>query len=155
MKQNIELNVNGRDYSLEVEPNRTLLEAIRQDIGLTGTKRNCEKGVCGTCTIIMDGKSMNSCLVLAIEAQGREIVTVEGLESETGELHPVQTAFMEKGAIQCGYCTPGMVMSAKALLDRNPNPTIDDARKGIEGNLCRCTGYVKIVDAILAVADMG
>jgi len=152
MKQNIELKVNGKTLSLEVDPNRTLLEVIREEIGLTGTKRNCEKGVCGTCTVIMNNKSVNSCLVLAVEAQGKDILTIEGMETE-GELHPIQKAFIEKGAIQCGYCTPGMVMSAKALLDRNPKPSELDVRKGIEGNLCRCTGYVKIVDAILVASD--
>ncbi|MBW1769195.1 MAG: (2Fe-2S)-binding protein [Deltaproteobacteria bacterium] len=152
MEHNIELKINGKTHFLTMDPNKTLLEAVREEIGLTGTKRNCEKGVCGTCTVIMDGKSVNSCLVLAIEAQGKDILTIEGLETE-GELHPIQKAFIEEGAIQCGYCTPGMVMSAKALLDRNPKPSELDVRKGIEGNLCRCTGYVKIVDAILVASD--
>ena len=149
MKQLIELKVNGDTYELAVDPHRTLVQVLREDIGLTGTKVGCDLGECGTCTVHMDGKPVLSCLTLAIEAQGREIVTVEGLVKE-GKLDPLQQSFVDHGAIQCGFCTPGMIMTSKALLDNNPSPTEEEIRRAISGNLCRCTGYVKIVDAIKA-----
>lgn len=151
MKQEIELKVNGELHKVQVESHRTLLEVLRENLGLTGTKEACNKGDCGFCTVLIDGKPVLSCLALAIEAQGKDIVTVEGLGNGY-ELHPIQQAFVDHGALQCGFCTPGMIMSAKALLDRNPNPTEEDIREGISGNLCRCTGYVKIIEAIDAAA---
>lgn len=148
----IVLNVNRINYKVAVEPQRTLVEVLRDTLGLTGTKKSCSEGECGACTVLMDGKPTASCLVLALEAQGKEITTIEGL-SEGEKLHPIQEAFVKHAAIQCGFCTPGMVMSAKALLDENPNPTATEVRKGISGNLCRCTGYQQIVDAILAASQ--
>jgi aerobic carbon-monoxide dehydrogenase small subunit len=147
MKRLITLTVNGRMHELAVAPNRTLVDLIRCDLGLTGTKKGCEVGDCGTCTVIMDGKPVNSCLVLAVEANGREILTIEGMETNEG-LHPIQRSFVERGAIQCGFCSPGMLLSAKSLLDRNPKPDEREIRTAISGNLCRCTGYQKIVEAI-------
>jgi carbon-monoxide dehydrogenase small subunit len=148
MEKKVHLTINNKACDLIVEPNRTLAEVIRKDLGLTGTKVGCEVGDCGACTVIMDGEPVNSCLVLAVQADGRDIVTVEGLESN-GKLHPLQQAFIDMGAIQCGFCTPGMILSAKSLLDKNPRPTEEEVRKAISGNLCRCTGYQKIVEAIL------
>ncbi len=147
----IVLNVNKINYKVAVEPQRTLVEVLRDTLGLTGTKKSCNEGECGACTVLMDGKPAASCLVLALDAQGKEITTIEGL-SEGEKLHPIQEAFVKYAAIQCGFCTPGMVLSAKALLDENPNPTATEVRKGISGNLCRCTGYQQIVDAILAAS---
>jgi len=152
MKLPIQLIVNGLPYKMEVEPRRTLLELIREDLELTGTKEGCGMGECGTCTVLLDGKPIKSCITLAVQANGREVTTIEGLESADGTLHPIQQAFIDHGAIQCGFCTPGMVLSAKALLDENPHPTDLEVRQAIAGNLCRCTGYQKIVEAILAVA---
>ncbi len=152
MKQVIELKVNGETYEVAVEPRRTLLEVLRDSLGLTGAKKGCDTGDCGTCTVIMDGKPVVSCLVLAIEAQGKDILTIEGL-AKNGQLHPVQKAFVERGAIQCGFCTPGMILSAKALLDENPKPSEDEVKGAIAGNLCRCTGYAKIIEAILAASQ--
>lgn len=150
-KKMIQLKVNGELYEVMVEPRRKLVDVIRDEMGLTGTKKGCETGYCGACTILMDGKPFNSCLVLAIDVQGKNIITVEGLAA--GErLHPLQESFIEHGAFQCGFCTPGMLMISKALLNENPNPTEEEVRTYISGNLCRCTGYVKIVEAILAVA---
>jgi carbon-monoxide dehydrogenase small subunit len=151
MKIPINIKVNGHAYNLDAEPHRTLLDIIRDDLGFTGTNRGCGEGDCGCCTVLINGKSANSCLILAPEADGAEIVTIEGL-AEKGALHPVQRAFIEEGAIQCGYCTPGMVMQAVDFLGRNPDPSEEEARRGIEGNLCRCTGYAKIVKAILNAA---
>ncbi len=151
MKQIIELKVNGDLYVTGAEPNRTLLEVLRDNLGLTGAKRGCDEGDCGACTVLMDGKPVASCLFLAIEAQGKDIVTIEGLAAN-GKLHPLQDAFVNYGAIQCGFCTPGMILSAKALLDRNPKPTKEEIKEAIAGNLCRCTGYVKIIEAVQAVA---
>lgn len=148
MKVGIELIVNGEKCFLEVKPNRTLVDVLREDLGLTGTKKGCGEGKCGSCTILMNGKPVNSCLVLAVQADGSEILTIEGLAGK--EPHPLQVAFTEKGAIQCGYCTPGMILTAKALLDVNPNPGEDEIKEAIAGNLCRCTGYGKIVEAIMA-----
>ena len=147
MKQLISLRVNDRQYEVAVDINRTLADLIRYDLGLTGTKKGCETGECGCCTVILDGKPVNSCLVLAVQAREREVLTVEGLETENG-LHPLQAAFVEKGAIQCGFCTSGMLLSAKSLLEKNQNPSENEIRTAISGNLCRCTGYQKIVEAI-------
>lgn len=136
----------------EVPATRTLLEFLREDLGLTGTKEGCGKGECGACTVLLDGKPVNSCLVLAYQADGREVLTIEGLERD-GRLHPIQEAFVTEGAVQCGFCTPGMIMSARALLGVNPSPTRDEIRRAISGNLCRCTGYAKIIKAIEAAAS--
>jgi aerobic carbon-monoxide dehydrogenase small subunit len=141
------LKVNGESYRISVPDNRTLLQAIRDDLGLTGTKEGCGVGECGACTVLVDGRPANSCLVLAVEMDGREITTVEGLARD-GVLDPLQQAFIEEGAIQCGFCTPGMLMSAQGLLNKNPFPTEDEIRKAIQGNLCRCTGYDPIVRAV-------
>ena len=151
MKQLIKLKINGDSHEVAVEPWRTLLEVIRDTIGLTGTKRGCDEGDCGACTVLMNGRSVNSCLVLAVEAQGQEITTIEGL-ADGDQLHPIQQAFVEHGGLQCGYCTPGMILSAKAFLDKNPKPTEDQIKFAIAGNLCRCTGYVKIIESIQAAA---
>jgi carbon-monoxide dehydrogenase small subunit len=148
MKSAITLKINGELFELLVEPKRTLLDALRDDLGMTGTKKGCDQGDCGACTVLLDGKAVNSCLILAVEAVGHEITTIEGLAKE-GVLHPLQEAFIKLGAMQCGYCTPGMLLSAKALLDKNPHPAREDIKIAIAGNLCRCTGYVKIIDAIL------
>jgi carbon-monoxide dehydrogenase small subunit len=151
MKQ-IKFTVNGKDYEVSVPPWRTLLEVIREELGLTGTKEGCGLGECGACTIIMNGKTVNSCLVLAAEADGKQITTIEGL-ANGDKLHPLQQAFINHGGFQCGFCTPGMIMSAKALLDANPKPTEDEIRQGISGNFCRCTGYTKIIESIKAAAE--
>jgi len=150
MKQ-VGLTVNGTSYELSVQPWEALLEVIRDKLGLTGTKEGCGLGECGACTVIMDGKTVNSCLVLAAEADGKQITTIEGL-TDGDKLHPIQEAFIEYGGLQCGFCTPGMIMSAKALLDENPNPSEEEIRRGIAGNLCRCTGYTKIIEAITSAA---
>jgi carbon-monoxide dehydrogenase small subunit len=151
MKQEMQFKVNGEEYSVQVDTRRTLLEVLRETLGLTGTKEMCNKGDCGGCTVIMDGKPVLSCLTLAIEAEGRDIMTIEGL-AKGYELHPIQKAFVDSGAVQCGYCTPGFIMSAKALLDKTPNPTEDEVKEGIANNICRCTGYVQIVEAIQKAA---
>jgi carbon-monoxide dehydrogenase small subunit len=147
MKKLIHLTINNRDYELAVEPNLTLVDLLRYQLGFTGTKKGCELGDCGSCTVIMDGKPVNSCLVLAVQANGRNILTIEGLETDQG-LHPLQRSFVEKGAVQCGFCTSGVILSAKSLMDKNPNPDEMEIRQAISGNLCRCTGYQKIVKAI-------
>lgn len=152
MKKIITLDINNEEYEVAVEPNQTLLDTLRYQLGMTGTKKGCEVGDCGACTVIMDGITVNSCLVLAMQAEGRKITTIEGLETKEG-MHPLQTAFVEKGAIQCGFCTSGMILSAKVLLDANPTPTEEEIRRGIAGNLCRCTGYQKIVEAVQSAAD--
>jgi aerobic carbon-monoxide dehydrogenase small subunit len=144
----IHITVNCKALELTVEPNQTLLEVIREKLCLTGTKAGCLVGDCGACTVLMDGKPVNSCLVLAVQADAKQVTTIEGVETSQG-LHPLQTAFVDKGAIQCGYCTPGMIVTAKSLLDRNPRADEAEIRKAISGNLCRCTGYQKIVEAIL------
>lgn len=147
----IKLTINGESYDVTVPPNRTLLDFLRQDVELMGTKSGCETGDCGACTVLLDGKAVNSCLVLAVEADGKDVLTVEGLARGL-ELHPLQEAFIEHGAVQCGYCTPGMLLSAKDLLDENPRPTESEVREALAGNLCRCTGYYAIVKAVLAAA---
>ena len=148
MKHTIALNVNGEFHDVDVDPQRTLLEVLREDLDLTGTKEGCGAGECGSCSVIMDGKAVLSCLVLAVNAEGREITTVEGLASGD-DLHPLQESFIEKWGFQCGFCTPGMLMSAKALLDENPHPTEEEVKEAIASNLCRCTGYVKPIEAIM------
>jgi carbon-monoxide dehydrogenase small subunit len=152
-KQTIELIVNGDRYEVAVDPWRTLAEVLREDLRLTGTKIGCAQGDCGACTVLMDGRSITSCLTLAVEAHQREITTIEGLAPSPEELHPIQEAFVNHGAVQCGFCSPGMILSAKHLLDHNPSPSEAEIRQGLSGNLCRCTGYNKIVDAIAAAAD--
>jgi carbon-monoxide dehydrogenase small subunit len=150
--QTLRMKLNGEQVTVQVKPSATLVEVLRDQLELTGTKVACGEGECGACTVLLDGQSVNSCLLPALKAQGREVLTVEGL-APPGELHPLQKAFVEHGAVQCGYCTPGMLMSATALLDRNPNPTEEEIRLAISGNLCRCTGYAKIVEAIKAVGS--
>lgn len=150
-RQLIELRINGEIYEVPVEPRTTLVKVLREDLGLTGTKHSCDTGDCGACTVLIDGRPVVACLTLAIEVQGKEILTIEGLEQE-GKLHLLQQAFIDYFAVQCGFCTPGMILSAKALLDKNPRPTEDEVREAISGNLCRCTGYVKIIEAIMAAA---
>lgn len=145
------LTVNGKSYELSVFPWRTLLEVIREDLGLTGTKEGCHLGECGACTVIMDGKTVNSCLVLATEADGKQVTTIEGL-ADGDKLHPVQQAFVDHGGLQCGFCTPGMIMSAKVLLDEKPDPSEEEIKRAIAGNMCRCTGYTKIIESIKAAA---
>ena len=155
MKRLINTTINGEPHELAVDPFRSLLDVLRNEAGLTGTKKGCDVGDCGACTVIMDGELVNSCLVLGVEADGTELLTIEGLARSTEdglELHPVQENFLRYGAAQCGFCIPGIIMAAKSLLDENPNPTEDEVRFAIAGNICRCTGYVKIVDAILAAA---
>jgi aerobic carbon-monoxide dehydrogenase small subunit len=153
MKVKIHLTVNGFPYEVEVEARRTLLEVLRENMELTGTKEGCGLGECGTCTVLLDGKPVKSCITLAVHANGRNVTTIEGLEASDGTLHAIQQAFIEHGAIQCGFCTPGMILSAKALLDENPHPSEMDVRGAISGNLCRCTGYQKIVEAIRAAGE--
>jgi len=152
MKKKISLTVNGETYDIEVETRRTLLDVIREELFLLGTKKICDKGGCGACTVIMDGLAVNSCLVLAVDADGSQIETIEGL-SRGGKLHPIQEEFVKKGAIQCGFCTPGMVLTAKSFLEKNPSPNEIDVKIAIEGNFCRCTGYARIVDAIISSAS--
>jgi aerobic-type carbon monoxide dehydrogenase small subunit (CoxS/CutS family) len=147
----IQFMLNDQPIAIEVKPWRTLLELIREDLNLTGTKEGCGHGECGSCTVMMGGKTVNSCLVPALEADGQEILTIEGL-SEAGNLHPIQEAFVENSGMQCGFCTPGMIISAKALLDRNPDPSEEEIREALAGNFCRCTGYTKIVESIGAAA---
>jgi len=147
----INLRINGEPYKVSVKPNMTLLDFLRDEIGLTGTKKGCDTGQCGACTVLLDGKPINSCLVLAADANGKEILTVEGL-GKNGKLHPLQESFIQEGAVQCGYCTSGMLLSAKALLDENQDPGEEEVKKAIAGNLCRCTGYVRIVKAVLMAA---
>ncbi|MDR3378905.1 (2Fe-2S)-binding protein [Cupriavidus basilensis] len=151
-KIHIELTVNGEDHSVEVPARRLLSDLLRDDLSLTGTKRGCETGICGACSVLVDGEVMKSCLMLAVQARGRDVTTVEGL-SAGGELHPLQQSFMECGGLQCGYCTPGFLMTSCAMLAHNPNPTEEEVRAGLNGNLCRCTGYVGIVESILSAAE--
>ena len=148
MQQPIKFKVNGEECRIQVEPRQTLLDVLRYDLQLTGTKEGCGDGNCGSCTILLNGQAVNSCLILAIEADGQEITTIEGL-STGGSLHPLQQAFIDEGAVQCGFCTPGLLLTAKAFLDSNAEPTEDEIRTAISGNLCRCTGYDKIVRAIM------
>jgi carbon-monoxide dehydrogenase small subunit len=153
VKHPVTLSVNGIDYPLELAPDRSLLRALRDDLGLTGTKEGCDDSECGACIVLVGGRPVNSCSYLALQAAGRPITTVEGLAGANGELHPLQRAFLANGGVQCGFCTPGMLMSATALLDANPSPTEHDVRQALAGNLCRCTGYTGIVNAVLSVAS--
>lgn len=154
MKKRIALKINNQDYELLVADNETLAQVLRgTQVNLTGTKQGCEIGDCGACTVLMDGKPVNSCLVLALQASGHEITTIEGL-ARSGKLHPIQEAFIEAGAVQCGFCTPGMILKAKALLDTNTKPTRQEIRKAFVGNLCRCTGYFKIINAVEKASEM-
>ncbi|MBA4416774.1 MAG: (2Fe-2S)-binding protein [Syntrophus sp. (in: bacteria)] len=150
----ITLTVNNENYDLTAEPNRTLLEVLRDDLHLTGTKESCGEGACGSCTVLVDDQPVRSCLTLAVAVEGRHITTIEGL-SQGGALHPVQDAFVAHHAIQCGFCSPGMILTAYALLKENPSPTEEEIRRAISGNVCRCTGYAKIVEAIKSLADQG
>ena len=152
MKRIVELTINGEPRDMTVETCCSLLDALRDDVGLTGTKKGCDVGDCGACTVIVDGQPVNACLMLAVEAEGRTVETVEGLQPGVDVLHPLQDAFMRHGASQCGFCTPGILMMAKKLLDDNPRPTDEDIRFGLSGNICRCTGYTKIFDAIKSAA---
>jgi len=154
MKQALELTVNGEVHEVVVESCRSLLDTLREQVGLTGTKKGCDVGDCGACTVIVDGEPVNACLMLAVEAQGCQIETIEGLQEDVDTLHPLQEAFMRHGASQCGFCTPGILMMAKKLLDDNPNPSDADIRFGLSGNICRCTGYTKIFDAIKSAAQV-
>lgn len=153
MRQLIKLRINETDQEVLVEPWWSLARVLREELGLTGLKIGCDEGMCGACTVLIDGKAVKSCLFLAIKARGKDILTIEGLRGKNGELHPLQEAFIEHFAVQCGYCTPGMIMAAKALLDENPAPTEEEVKEGLSGNLCRCTGYTKIVEAVLAAKD--
>jgi carbon-monoxide dehydrogenase small subunit len=148
----IKIRINRKNYELSVEPDLLLVDLLRDQIGLTGTKKGCEIGECGACTVIMDGKAVNSCLVLAVQSDGAEITTIEGV-ADNGDLHPIQKAFLEHDAVHCGFCTPGMVLSAINLLNHKPNPTEFEIREAIAGNLCRCTGYQQIVEAIQSVVN--
>jgi aerobic carbon-monoxide dehydrogenase small subunit len=150
-KQLLSLTVNGDEIDLAVDPNSTLLEVLRDNLGFTGVKEGCSEGVCGACTVLMDGQPIRSCITLALEAEGASITTIEGLAQE-GKLHHIQEAFVDKGAVQCGFCTPGMILAAVDLLSRNPSPTRSQIREGLAGNLCRCTGYQKIIDAVETAA---
>jgi carbon-monoxide dehydrogenase small subunit len=150
-KIDLSLSVNGERHEVRTEPHRTLLDVLRTDLGFTGTKENCLEAECGVCTVLLDGAAMNACILLAAECQGREVLTIEGLARE-GSLHPLQQAFIDHGAVQCGYCIPGMILAAKAYLDEHPSPTEAQVREALAGNLCRCTGYQKIAEAVLAAA---
>ena len=152
MKLPLKLTVNNDPVEIMVEADWSLLRALRDGLGLLGAKEGCGAGECGACTVIINGRAVNSCLMLALEAEGSEVLTIEGLAGDKGDLHPIQRAFVDHGAIQCGFCTPGMVLAAKALLEANPEPTEMEVRAGLAGNLCRCTGYNQIVEAVLAAA---
>jgi len=151
MKRPLKLRVNGEDHEIFTEPWKTLVKVLRDELGLTGTKEGCNTGNCGVCTVLIDGKAVKSCMVLASQATGKDILTIEGLSKDG--LHPLQQTFIDHFAVQCGFCTPGMILVSKALLDENPNPTEEEVKLGLAGNLCRCTGYVKIVEAVLAAAE--
>ena len=153
-KQLITLTINGERAEVAVEPRWTLLEMVREALRFTGSKEGCGTGDCGACSMIVDGRLVTSCLMLAVQADGRDVVSIEGLATN-GTLHPVQQAFIDTGGVQCGFCTPGMVMAAKSLLDHNPSPSLEDVREGLAGNLCRCTGYAKIYEAVLRAAQVG
>jgi carbon-monoxide dehydrogenase small subunit len=148
----VKLSVNGNTHDVMVSPNETLADAVRRSLGLTGTKISCNQGDCGACTVLIDGKSKLSCITLAMSCEGKEICTIEGLE-DNGVLDPIQKAILEKQGVQCGFCTPGIIMSARGLLDENPHPTRDEIKRGLSGNLCRCTGYTKIIEAVESVAN--
>jgi carbon-monoxide dehydrogenase small subunit len=152
MKQAIELNINGDVHEILVATHHTLLEVLREQLGLMGTKRGCDLGACGACTVLIDGEAYLSCIMLAVDAIGKQVVTIEGL-SEAGGLHPLQSAFVDQGALQCGFCTPGMILTAKAILDEEKHPTEEVIKQKMAGNLCRCTGYKKVVEAVMGVAE--
>ena len=152
MKKILSLTVNETNYEIAVTPWQTLLDVLRDDLGLIGTKRGCGVGTCGVCTVIIDGKAILSCLTLAVECEGRSITTIEGISSPEA-LHPIQTSFIENGAIQCGFCTPGIIMTSKALLDENPTPSDDDIKEALAGTFCRCTGHIKIMEAVKKVSQ--
>ena len=152
MKKGIELKINGDNYEVLISPNNTLLEVLRDKLGLMGTKQGCDLGACGACTVLINGEAYLSCIMLAMDAVGKEIMTIEGIE-EDGLLHPLQTAFVEKGGLQCGFCTPGMILTAKTILDEEEHPTEDTIKKKMSGNLCRCTGYKKIIEAVMSVTE--
>jgi carbon-monoxide dehydrogenase small subunit len=151
MKEEIEIIVNGESYRIPVEPRKTLLELLREDIGLTGTKEGCSIGVCGACTVLLDGMAVKSCLILAVKANGKKVTTIEGL-ADGQKLHKIQESFIKRDALQCGFCTPGMIIASKALLDENPHPTEEEIKMGLVGNICRCTGYKNIIEAVLDVS---
>ncbi|MCL5126205.1 MAG: (2Fe-2S)-binding protein [Deltaproteobacteria bacterium] len=153
MSREIKFILNGNPICIAIEEHWTLLYLLREKLGLTGTKEGCGRGECGACTVLVDGLAVNSCLYFAVETDGKNILTIEGLAAEDGSLHPLQKSFIENGGIQCGFCTPGMILSAKALLDENPRPTETDIKQALAGNLCRCTGYVQIIESIEAVVD--
>jgi aerobic carbon-monoxide dehydrogenase small subunit len=153
MKQVIELNVNGVRHEVAVAAQDLLIDVLRESLGLTGTKKGCGEGDCCSCSVLIDGQLALSCITLAIACQHKEIITIEGIEGKGGTLHPIQQAYIDKGAVQCGFCTPGMIIATKALLDENPNPTKDQIKRGLSGNLCRCTGYIKIVEAVEEAAQ--
>jgi len=152
MKRAIELSINGDTYDVLVSPNNTLLEVLRDKLGLLGTKRGCDLGACGACTVLINGEAYLSCVMLAIDTGGKDILTIEGL-AEGGELHPLQSSFVEKGGLQCGFCTPGMILTAKAILNEEENPTEDVIKRKMAGNLCRCTGYKKVVEAVMSANE--
>ncbi len=152
MKRVIELNINGDSHEILVAPHNTLLEVLRDKLGLMGTKRGCDLGACGACTVLINGEAYLSCVMLAVDAGGKDIMTIEGL-AEGGDLHPLQSAFVEKGGLQCGFCTPGMILTAKSILDEEAHPTAEVIKRKMAGNLCRCTGYKKIVEAVMSVSD--
>lgn len=150
----LSFTVNGRLQEIEVEPNELLLDVVRDRLGLTGAKRSCDVQVCGACTLLVDGRPVSACTTLAFEVRGRSVMTIEGLADDDGKLHPLQEAFIEHGGFQCGFCTPGMLLASKALLDENPNPTEEELKHFMHGNLCRCTGYKKIIESIMAAAKL-
>ncbi len=150
---NINVRVNEIDYNLDIDENSRLIDLLREDLGLTGTKEGCGEGECGNCTVLLDGEVVDSCLVMAFQVDGANIITIEGLEGENGELHPIQQAYIDVGAVQCGYCIPGMVVSSKAILDESLDFTREEIREKLSGNLCRCTGYKKMVDAVELAAE--
>jgi carbon-monoxide dehydrogenase small subunit len=152
-KHAIKVTVNAEEHEVDTPAERLLVDLLRDDLNLTGTKRGCDTGICGACTVLVDAKPVKACLMLAVQLRGRAVTTIEGLCSNDGQLHPVQEAFLQHGGFQCGYCTPGFIMAATALLSRTPRPSAEEVRAGLSGNLCRCTGYVSIVESILAAAE--
>ncbi len=155
MSTEVTFKLNGNDIQMAIQDHWTLLHLLREEMGMTGTKEGCGSGECGACTVVVDGLAVNSCLYLAAEVHGRDVLTIEGLAASDGTLHPLQQSFVENGGIQCGYCSPGMILSSKALLDENPNPSADDIKHALAGNLCRCTGYTQIFESVQAVVDKG
>ena len=153
MKQIISLNVNNDTYQVAAYPSQTLLDVLRDDLGLTGTKRSCGTGTCGMCTVIIDKKAVLACLTLAVECEGKTITTIEGISNPDGTLHPLQASFVENGAVQCGFCSPGIIMTAKALIDKNPNPDEEDIKEALAGTICRCTGHFKTIEAVQKAAE--